>query len=211
MRKRALNGANRLRLWEVALLVGMAFALLTAGWAEGTQSRLASGVLRLHVVASSDSEGDQALKLRVRDAVLAVTEPILTGCTSRTDAEAALTAHLPEIQAAAETAAEGEPVSVTLEDTWFPTKEYEGFALPCGSYRALRVVIGAGAGHNWWCVVYPALCLGASADLTEEEVQTAMTSAGMSQEDAELVTENDGYILKFKVVELWESLRAWWS
>jgi len=93
-------------------------------------------------------------------------------------------------------------VSVRLEDTAFPTREYEGFTLPAGRYLALRAVIGAGEGRNWWCVVFPPLCAAASA-----EVPAAALAAGMSPSQVGLITEeNHGYVLKSKLVEFWQQL-----
>ena len=95
------------------------------------------------------------------------------------------------------------PVTAELTDTTFPTREYDGFTLPAGEYLALRIVIGEGAGQNWWCVVFPPLCTTASAD-----VPASALAAGLTQEDVNLITEEPGYVLKFKTVELWERLRA---
>ena len=96
-------------------------------------------------------------------------------------------------------------VSAGLEETEFPTREYDGFALPSGEYLALRVVIGEGAGKNWWCVVFPPLCTTAACDFQETAV-----SGGLGEEDLSLITEEDGgYVLRFRAVELWEGLRQW--
>ena len=198
---------NRLKLWEIALLLGLAAGMLLAAWAENTQNRLAGEVLRLHVIANSDSDRDQAQKLRVRDAVLKEAEALLEGCSTRQEAEKTLSAGTARLQAAARQVLQAEgsdyPVQVSLEETWFPTKDYEGFSLPCGTYQALRVVIGGGEGHNWWCVVFPPLCLGAAEDTAQEAL-----AAGVSPEDVELMTGSDGeYVLKFKLVELWENFK----
>ena len=109
--------------------------------------------------------------------------------------------------AAEEIAAQGSryTVSAGLEETEFPTREYDGFALPSGEYLALRVVIGEGAGKNWWCVVFPPLCTTAACDFQETAV-----SGGLGEEDLSLITEEDGgYVLRFRAVELWEGLRQW--
>ena len=94
-----------------------------------------------------------------------------------------------------------------LENTDFPTKEYDGFTLPAGEYLALRVIIGEGKGQNWWCVVFPPLCTAASAD-----VPASALAAGFSEEEVSLITEeNQGYVLKFKAVEWWETLKEKWD
>ena len=197
-----------LRIVELALLLGVAVFLLTGAWALHTQQDLADRVVRLHVLANSDSEEDQALKLLVRDAVLERATELLERTESRAEAEALLRESLPELEAIAEETvlASGYPYDVTaeLEDTSFPTKDYGGFSLPAGEYLALRVLIGAGAGQNWWCVVFPPLCTAASADVPE----TAL-AAGLTEDQVRLVTEEDGgYVLKFKAVEWWEQMKA---
>ncbi len=199
----------RLRRWETALLLGLATALLFALWLEGQQSRLASEVLRLHVIANSDSDGDQSLKLEVRDAVLAKAVEYTADANSAQAAWTALEPHLEELAAAGQMVADmaGEDVSVAarLTTAYFPTKEYDGFSLPAGRYQALQVTIGAGEGHNWWCVIYPALCVVPVSEQTE----TALSS-GLGEEDARLITQDGtGYVIRFKCLELWGELRHW--
>lgn len=109
--------------------------------------------------------------------------------------------------AAQEIAARGYhyPVKVCLEETWFPTRQYENVSLPAGNYQALRVLIGEGAGKNWWCVVFPSLCLSA---VTEESLQTA----GLSHQEYALISEeSQPYTIRFKAVEWWEACKHWFS
>ena len=206
--KTSVSPKNRLKLIEIALLIGLAVFLASGGLALRAQSQLAERVVRLHVLANSDGQEDQALKLLVRDRVLARATELLTQARDRTEAEALLRAELPELEALAvrELQANGcaYPVTAELADTEFPTREYDGFTLPAGEYLALRVVIGEGAGRNWWCVVYPPLCTAASAD-----VPAAALAAGLTEEQVGLISEEDrGYVLKFKAVEWWEELRV---
>lgn len=198
---------NRLRLLEVALFIGLAAFLISGGLSLRAQEELSDRVVRLHVLANSDGEEDQALKLLVRDRVLARATELLSQAGSRREAEESLRRELPELEhlAEQEIRANGYDYSVSAElaDTDFPTREYDGFTLPAGRYLALRVVIGEGEGQNWWCVVFPPLCVSASAD-----VPAAALAAGLSEEQVGLITEeNQGYVLKFKSVEWWESLR----
>lgn len=197
----------QLHLLEIALLIGTALFLLSGVLALKTQDQLADKVVRLHVLANSDSEEDQTLKLKVRDAVLERATELLEQSADRREAEVMLRLHLPELEAiaAAEIAANGYDyaVSAELEDTAFPRKEYDGFALPAGDYLALRILIGEAEGQNWWCVVFPPLCTAASSD-----VPAAALAAGFSEEEVGLITEEStGYALKFKSVEWWESLK----
>jgi stage II sporulation protein R len=198
---------KKTQILEISLLIGLLAAVLWCVWSLRSQQALSDKVVRLHILANSDSAGDQALKLEVRDVILARAEEILRASEDREEAEQALRAELPALKALAaqEIQAKGYdyPVTAELRQTAFPTREYDGFTLPAGTYLALRVVIGAGEGHNWWCVVFPPLCAQTTTDLA----QTAM-AAGLSDSDVGLITEeNSGYVLKFKSIELWEQLR----
>ena len=190
----------------LSLMIGLAAAVVWGGWALREQQELADKVVRLHILANSDSEEDQALKLQVRDVVLTRAEELLRASDGRGEAEVMLREHLRELTQVAQTAiAEngyGYSVRTELANTVFPTREYEDFSLPAGNYLALRVIIGEGEGKNWWCVVFPPLCSQSSADLA----QTAM-AAGLSQSDVALLEEDGGYVLKFKSIEIWEWLR----
>lgn len=201
--------ANRkLKRWETALLFALGGALVLGVWLDGTRGALADHVVRLHVLANSDSQADQALKLEVRERILVEAAPYLEGITDREEALAVLAGALePLARAGAEAVAQAGyvyPVTVSLEETWFPTKEYEDFALPAGTYTALRVVIGEGGGQNWWCVVFPPLCLGAVSETVEETAALA----GLSEDEVSLITgEDEGYVVRFKLLELWDELR----
>ena len=209
--KIAEKSENKCKIFEISLLIGLAVFVISGIFSLNTQDCLADKVVRLHVLANSDSEEDQALKLQVRDVVLERATVILEQSADRREAESRLRGQLLELErvAAAEITAEGYdyPVSVNLENTDFPTKEYDGFTLPAGEYLALRVIIGEGRGQNWWCVVFPPLCTAASAD-----VPASALAAGFSEEEVCLITEeNQGYVLKFKAVEWWESLKEKWD
>ena len=199
---------RKMKRWELALMCGVLCALALGGWLDREQERLADQVIRLHVIANSDSPEDQALKLEVRDQVLAHAEELYPAGADRTAAAAAIQEHLPELAAAGQRVLEERgcdyAVRAELTETWFPTKEYEDFALPAGEYTALRVVIGEGAGQNWWCVAFPPLCLGAASETVEEAAQ----AGHFTDDQAALMTgETQGYVLKFKAIELWEGLK----
>lgn len=203
-----LLSCNKLRRWETALLIGVACAMLWGAALGAEQDALADKVVRLHVVANSDSEADQALKLKVRDAVLGSATPNLAGL-SRQEALETLERELPGIGATAAkvVAEEGYdyPVRVSIREEAFPTKRYDDFALPAGDYTALRVQIGEGEGQNWWCVVFPPLCMPS----VEEVAAQSAAGDGLTGEDLALITgETQGYVVKFKAMELWEKLKA---
>ena len=181
-----------------------AFVLGVFAWGIVTDSReLREGLLRLHVVGASDSAEDQEVKLLVRDAVLASLED---GLQDLTDVDAAVdyvSRMLPKVEAAANRclAAAGfsDTVAVSLTEEAFPTRDYDNFSLPAGVYRALRVVIGEGEGRNWWCVVFPQLCMAG-----EDFVETASV-AGLSPELAG--TLEGEYELRFWVLEKWGEMK----
>ena len=189
---------KRLIIFTAALLAALT---ATAAALQLDQQTLAGKLIRLHVVANSDSEQDQAVKLQVRDAVLEVTKDL-----DREELEQAL----PNIQAAAEACLRElgcrDAVTVTLGQERFPTRLYENFSLPAGVYTALRVTIGEGEGQNWWCVTFPSICFRA----TTADLEAAAVSAGFTGEEIALITEaNEGYVLKFKLLELLDRLKAW--
>ena len=182
-----------LKRWEAALLVSLLAAILFCLVPIQEQTLLAHKLTRLHVLANSDSEEDQALKLKVRDAVLKASagERIL---------DAALLDQL-ERAAQAEVFRNGYayPVTVTRENCYFDTRVYETFSLPAGYYDAVRVVIGEGAGKNWWCVIYPPLCAG----MCEQDWETVAREAGLTQDEIGLICEEDGYVIRFQLVDWW--------
>ncbi len=187
-----------LRLWETALLCALCVTLCAAAWAQEQSDRISSSLIRLHVLAVDDSEEEQALKLRVRDTVLDYLAPRLEGAADKTEAGEILQNALPELQSAAAAAAEGREVSVTLTREYYPTRDYGPFSLPAGGYDSLRVVLGKGEGHNWWCVVFPPICL--SLESTEELEES------VGEESFQILC-SDGTALRFKLLELWGELR----
>ncbi|MBE6950920.1 MAG: stage II sporulation protein R [Ruminococcaceae bacterium] len=185
---------------QIKRIALVAFAVVCIWtWGIVTDSnRLHDELLRLHVVGASDSQEDQDVKLLVRDAVLASLEE---GLEDLTDVDAAVdyvSRMLPKVEAAANSALKAagfsDTATVTLEEEAFPTREYDTFSLPAGVYKALRVVIGEGEGRNWWCVVFPQLCMGTEADF----VETASV-AGLSEELTE--TLEGEYELRFWLLE----------
>jgi len=208
--KTGRKGAAVLTVVELALMAGLAAALIMGALSLRTRDQIADKVVRLHVLANSDTEEDQALKLQVRDRVLERTAALLERSADRREAEGYLRGDLLELEriAAEEIARAGYdyPVTAELTDAPFPTREYEGFTLPAGEYLALRIVIGEGKGQNWWCVVFPPLCTAAAS-----EVPAAAMAAGFSDGEVRLITEREGYVLKFKTLELWELLRKKWE
>ena len=192
----------RRKLVILVLFTALLCLCTYAGLVLREQRAIAAQVIRLHIVANSDSEADQTLKLQVRDALLPRLAELTDHCQSKTEAEAALQSALPELQALAMqvTAGHGnhERVSVTLTQEGFPRRDYDTFSLPAGQYSALRVELGSAKGHNWWCVIFPALC----APATGEELVEAAQTSGMSTEQTDLITgETVTVELKFRFLD----------
>lgn len=170
----------------------------------GAGEDIPSHVLRLHVLANSDTCADQELKLAVRDRILAESEGIFLGVHTKQQAEAAVIAQIERLETAAreEIRAHGYeyPVEIHLENVYFPTRQYGDITFPAGRYDALRVMIGEAQGHNWWCVLFPSLCVPAAGDQTQlEDVLSA----------PQLDLLESGYDIKFKSVELYEQAKEW--
>ncbi len=160
-------------------------------------------VLRLHVVAASDSERDQQIKLRVRDAIVETTADLLKGCETKEDAQAVLAASLDLLTKTANDALAAQNVShraeITLTKESYPAKTYAGITLPEGEYTSLRVNIDQAKGQNWWCVLFPSLCLSTSVAGIEE----AFIDAGFSPDQVRDLTDSDenGIVIRFRFLE----------
>ncbi|MDO4815568.1 MAG: stage II sporulation protein R [Bacillota bacterium] len=186
---------SKFKVWELSLLIALCLSLCAGTWAQARQNAISGSLVRLHVLAVSDEENEQSIKLDVRDAVLEYISPCLESAQSSDEAKRIVNENLGGIKRAAESAARGRKVTVTLSEEYYPTREYEGFSLPAGRYDSLRVILGDGKGHNWWCVVFPPLCVSAA------EQQEALDA--MSDDTRSIVAETDGYQIKFRIVELW--------
>ncbi len=163
---------------------------------------LRTELVRLHVVGASNDEHDQSVKLSVRDAVVQSLNNALEGITDVQQAKAYIRSHLPEIEAVAnrtlQAVGEGKKAVATFLQEEFPTRVYDTFSLPSGIYDSLRITIGEGEGKNWWCVVFPSLCMKA----TSAEVNTAAAGAGFSAGLSNTVTKQEGYQIRFYLLDV---------
>lgn len=193
------------------ILLSLAAGLLAAGiaamgWnlAQVGQQRegLTQSVLRLHIVADSDDPQDQAVKLAVRDALVSEYGQTLSQAESLEQAQELAGRLLPQmLDTARQTvAAQGCTLPVTGEvgELSFPAVSYEGYTLPAGEYQAVRIQLGEGQGHNWFCVLYPAVCLDSSVALEE----------GMSSQQKEMLTHPEDYEIRFALLD---GLMALWN
>ena len=194
-----MNDQRTLRPWETALMLALCLALFTGVWADAQQARLAGQLVRLHVIAASDSETDQAEKLAVRDAVLAVLTPRLEGVTDSDEARRIILSSRRALLAAAHQAT-AQRVRIAFGTEHYPTRDYGAFALPAGDYASLRVILGAGAGRNWWCVVFPPLCA--------QEALSGGAAETLARNERDLITRADGeYEIRFRVLEIWDAIK----
>lgn len=187
------------------MLFALCFSLCFGLWQRSRQRELSEQVIRLHVIARSDSSRDQAVKLKVRDSVLRLLEPALEGIDDQASAAEVVEELIPRIEQTAAKAvfAAGEKYSAAagISRESYPTRQYDGFALPAGEYTSLRIILGDGNGKNWWCVVFPPLCAAA--------VEESCQAVDMLSEDSEamILAEDGEYKISFKVLEIFEKLR----
>lgn len=186
---------------ESIVLAGLVFTMMSAAVRRtvSASTQVKTDTLRLHIIANSDSDFDQELKLKVRDRVLEYADGLFAEVYGKTEAEALAKYSASDIKAAAEEviAESGADYSVSVEITnmWFETRSYDGFTLPAGDYDAVRIIIGAGEGHNWWCVMYPPLCLPGA--------ENALQKYGANAK----FVEGDGFEIRFAFLEWLESLK----
>lgn len=204
--RRLINSADTLTL---AMLIGFAVTLILTSVSSFAESRrtLEDSVFRLHILANSDSEADQTLKLKVRDAVLAEVPELFGECQSKSEAEAAAAQNMPQIlETAKRTLSENDceyGVSAEICEMYFDDRTYGDIVMPSGNYSALRITIGDAKGKNWWCVMFPSLCLPAAMDfegLAEE------SKGYFTDEELYILENHSEYEVRFYFAELFEKL-----
>lgn len=162
------------KLLKIAAFGMLVYLVFWCGTVLGDRTALNENLIRLHVVANSDSSEDQALKLQVRDAVVEKLQSTMESFPTMEEARAYLQQHLPELQEFVNQVIQElgftDTAEVSLDRESFDTREYETFTLPAGYYEALRITIGDGDGKNWWCVVFPSLCVGTTEDFADTAV-----------------------------------------
>ncbi len=190
---------------KISITVGIVVAILFSicSFAK-TSEEIRSDVLRLHVIANSDTSVDQNLKLRLRDYILQEGKDIFNGSVNVENAVKKIEPVLPELEKSAKAfvnqAGFDYDVKISLSKEYFTTRTYETVTLPAGKYLALRVVIGSGEGHNWWCVMFPPMCVPAADK--KGEIENVF-----SEKEIKLVESKPKYEPRFKVVEIYEQLK----
>ncbi|MCD7755429.1 MAG: stage II sporulation protein R [Firmicutes bacterium] len=189
------------KIVKLGLLLLLLYTAFQAGTVLSDRQYLDENLIRLHVVANSDSDADQALKLQVRDAIVESLQAAMAQMPDADTAKAYIQENLAQLQALAnrtlQDAGSGDTAVVTLEKEAFSTRQYDTFTLPAGVYEALRVTIGEGEGENWWCVVFPTLCVSA----TSEGFADTAAGAGFSDSVTGSLSGEDGYEIRFFLLD----------
>ena len=194
---------NKIKILNISIAAALIFSILLSFVTfEAHCDDLRENVFRLHIIANSDSPEDQELKLLVRDAVLKDSEPLFAGCDSLSAAKAITKENLEKIKKTAEkTIAEqgyDYVVRIAVGQSFFDTRVYEDFVLPAGNYDALKIEIGRAEGKNWWCVLFPSICIGSAGKLSDT-----------AREDSAAVAANPSkYTVRFKIVEWYEIIKS---
>lgn len=193
---------KNIKIFNLSLALALVFSVLlsTAGFAAQCQE-LRDNVLRLHIIANSNSEDDQALKLQVRDALLEQSDSLFGEAETLDEAVELAKKNVSVIKETAETTVKAKgynyPVSVKLEESFFGTRVYDEFTLPAGVYDALKIEIGDAEGKNWWCVLFPGICIGASRKL----------DGAVDGKAAAVAEGGSRFTVRFKIIEIYETVK----
>lgn len=196
-----MDGVFMFKIIKIALILALAGAMLYFGTVISDKKQLRDSILRLHVIANSDSQADQEVKLKVRDAVLEEVNGHLDSAMTKQQAREVLEGKLKELEEVANMVLRQEGMTdiatVTLGREEYPTREYDTFTLPAGVYDSLIVSIGEAKGQNWWCVVFPSLCLPAVGS----DAADVAAGAGFSDSLSGAITGREGYQVRFFLLD----------
>lgn len=196
------------------LLIAVSLTLLIGLLPVHGENGIYDSVVRLHVLANSDSEEDQELKLKVRDRVVELTAELLKDCRTRSEAVKVIEESLDVFRDEGESVllenGSEHGVTVTLCEEYYPTRLYEGAAFPSGDYLSLQIKIGEAEGKNWWCVLFPPICLSAARG--QDSLEESFIAAGLTPEQYRIITETRGnenggkYEIRFKILEIFKEI-----
>ncbi len=190
----------------IALLVALIFSMFfsLAGFEEKCKD-LRTNVLRLHIIANSDSAEDQQIKLKIRDELLKTSDGLFESAGNKEEAIKMVKENTVLFENAAQKvlkeSGKNEPVNISIGKAYFNTREYKNFTLPAGEYDAVRVLIGKAEGKNWWCVMFPSMCIPVA------EKNHKLTEA-VNEKSAEIAEKSPKYKIRFKVVEWYENFKS---
>ena len=198
---------KKIRMIEISVALGLVLTLLFSVVSFGmTCNSIRSEVVRLHILANSDSDIDQNVKLIVRDKLLQSGNELFSGNMAVETAYGILSDNKDAVEAYINNILIEEGFNYTsdvnLVKEYYPTRSYENFTLPAGEYLSLKIILGNGEGHNWWCVMFPPLCLPAASQNTD-------INAVFNDECVEIIKYSDKYEIRFKIVEIFERIRSW--
>lgn len=169
-----------------------------------TSENISQEVFRLHILANSDSDEDQSLKLKVRDKILTESESLFINCKNLNDVINVSKNNINYFKKLANECIKENgynyETKVYVDKEYFNTRKYEKITLPSGVYNALKIEIGEAKGHNWWCVMFPAICLPAVSD---DEINSIL-----NEDEIELINSNNKYEIRFKIVEIYEKIKS---
>ena len=197
---------KKLRIAEISVAFALVIAVVFSVIGFGKECEdIRDDVVRLHILANSDSEADQRVKLAVRDALLNGGKELFNGTVNKDSAEYMLEVQKDELIRIADNVLKENGFDYTaqiyLTEEYFTTRTYENFTLPAGEYLALKVVLGSGEGHNWWCVMFPPLCLPAASE-------NADMDAVFGEDGADIIQSGAKYEIRFEIVEIIESIKS---
>ena len=195
------------KLILISFLLFLYVFISAQSYVTAISNNLSNAVFRLHVLANSDSEEDQSLKLKVRDSLLAYMNGLCSNCSTKQEAISIANEHKADFQKIAEETIKENgynySVKININNFYFPTKNYGDISLPAGFYDALRVEIGEAKGKNWWCVMFPSLCfIDVSSGIVDDEAKENLEE-NLEQESYSLISDknNSEIKLKFKLIE----------
>ena len=203
--KKILNFIKNTKLKNAIILICLLFLYVfisAQSYVSAISDNLSDAVFRLHVIANSNSEEDQSLKLKVRDSLLNYMNDICSNCSTKEEAISIAIEHQSDFQDLAEqTISENGfdyPVKINIGNFYFPTKNYGDISLPAGFYDALRVEIGNAEGKNWWCVMFPSLCfIDVSSGVVDDEAKENLEN-NLDEESYNIISNKDNSDIKFK-------------
>ena len=200
---------RKVKMFLTSVIIGVCLTSCLQAYSQKVMADISSNVVRLHVLANSDSEVDQQLKLKVRDGIIDYLEPLLKDVSDVEETKQIIGENIVKIEHEAEKIVKkyGYTYNVTaMSGNYnFPTKVYENAQFPKGNYDALRIVIGNGNGQNWWCVLYPQLCFSKSNNGTlSQESETKLQNV-LTDDEYDMITSKSDINFKFKIVEWFSS------
>ncbi|MEE0928192.1 MAG: stage II sporulation protein R [Acutalibacteraceae bacterium] len=198
---------KKLKIFNIALVCGLISAIFISmlSFTEACQEMYDS-IIRIRIIANSDSDFDQNLKLSVRDAVLDASKTVYTDVSSYDDAVKLTSDNTDHLLNAAENVllqrGAGYNVTVDIREEFFSTRVYDDFTLPAGNYKTAVFTLGEGKGENWWCVIYPTVCVGACSESLDKT---------LSKESSDIAYNPEKYVIKFKTVEVFEKIKKYFD